>query len=216
MGSQVNKQFLCLSGLPILLHTLRAFEVLPVINDIIIVAAPGEEDFCQNHIIQENGLVKVRRVVTGGKERQQSVYNGLQAVDSETDLVLVHDGARPLLDEATILRVIEAARRYGAATCGVPVKDTIKAVDEQGLVTATLERTQLWSIQTPQGFRREVLWEAHESALRKELAGTDDAMLVESIGQPVKVVMGSYDNIKVTTPEDLIVAEAIMAGRKGY
>lgn len=214
MGSRINKQYLCLSGLPILLHTLRVFEEVAAIDEIMVVAAPGEEDFCRDNIITKYGLKKVSKVITGGQERQQSVYNALQAVSSDVELVLIHDGARPLVDEGIIHRVLDGVRRFGAVTCGVPVKDTIKMVDEKGFVTSTLERSCLWSIQTPQGFRLGLLQEAHNQALEVGFVGTDDAMLVEKIGEAVIVVPGSYDNIKVTTPEDLVAAEGITARRR--
>ncbi|MDA8233922.1 MAG: 2-C-methyl-D-erythritol 4-phosphate cytidylyltransferase [Clostridia bacterium] len=214
MGSRINKQYLCLSGLPILLYTLRVFEEVAAIDEIIVVAAPGEEEFCRVNVINSYGLKKVSKIIAGGLERQQSVYNGLRAVDSDTEVVLIHDGARPLVDEGIIHRVLDGARRYGAVSCGVPVKDTIKMVDGDGFVSSTPDRSLLWSIQTPQGFRLELLMEAHNQALKEGLLGTDDAMLVERMGQPVKVVLGSYDNIKVTTPEDLAAAEAIIARRR--
>ena len=145
-----------------------------------------------------------------GEERQDSVYNGLLALSYDTDIVVVHDGARPLFSSETLASVIAAAQIHGAAACAVPAKDTVKLADDEGFVASTLPRGRIWLVQTPQAFRYELIIEAHRRAREENIFATDDTALVESIGGPVKLVMGSYENIKITTPEDLDVARAII------
>jgi len=213
MKTYLNKQFILLQGMPIIVHTLKVFQVAPVIGEIVLVTAPGEEEYYRKEILLNYGIEKNTLVVTGGGERQDSVYRGLQNVRGA--YVMVHDGARPLVAADLIERLAEEAKHYGAVVSGVPVKDTIKRTDAGGFITDTLQRKGLWHIQTPQAFRTELLKEAHEQARALEFYGTDDATLVERMGVPVKVIPGSYDNIKITTPEDIIVAEAVLQ-RRGH
>ncbi|GAB6085533.1 2-C-methyl-D-erythritol 4-phosphate cytidylyltransferase [Alkaliphilus crotonatoxidans] len=208
MGANINKQYIQLLGKPLLAHTLSVFERSPLVEEIILVVGKDEIPYCQIHIVEGYRFKKVSRIVEGGKERRESVYKGLLAAESFPELVVVHDGARPFLTEAMLQEVLREAKEVGAAILAVPVKDTIKVVDEKQLVVSTPFRESLWAVQTPQAFRYSLLKDAH---CQGQLPGiTDDAMLVEALGHPVKVVMGSYSNLKITTPEDLLLAEEII------
>lgn len=210
MESKESKQFLLLHSTPIFLHTLQIFESHPRVDEIVLAIREEEREKVLYWIDQAK-LTKVTQLVTGGKERQESVYNGLRVL--HTEYVLVHDAVRPFVTHQQIDELIEALATWKAAVLGVPVKDTIKLVNDQGIVEATPERRKLWAVQTPQAFRRELLLRAHEYAIEKQIVATDDAMLIEKLGIPVKMVPGDYTNIKITTPEDLILAETIYAIR---
>jgi len=214
MKNRVNKQFILLQGMPVIVHTLRIFQAAGVISDIVLVCAPGEEDYYRKEIISNYRITKPTVVVTGGKERQDSVYSGLSNISDDCRYVMVHDGARPLATAELVARVAEEVRITGAAVAGVPVKDTIKRTDPEGYITETLPRERLWNIQTPQAFELKMLKRAHLEARARGFYGTDDAALIERLGQPVKIVPGLYENIKLTTPEDLIIAEAILERRE--
>lgn len=209
MQAGVNKVFLELAGKPILLQTLLKFSRCPVVDQLIVVVAAEEVLFIRRALRGVSDL-KPCRVVAGGTERQFSVANGLKMVDAATDIVLVHDAARPLVSQQTIENVIAEARRSGAAIAAVREKNTVKVVDSNGIVKKTPERAQLWEVQTPQGFKKELLEAAYQKAAQDDVLGTDDASLVERLGVPVKVVPGEYRNIKVTTPEDLLIVEAFL------
>lgn len=210
MGSKTKKQYLALDGIPLVGYALKTMEASPIVQNIVVVVSPGEEEYCRSAVVDKLGLNKVAAIVPGGKERQDSVYNGLLALSPEIDIVVIHDGARPLFSLDILESVIAAAQTHGAATCAVPAKDTIKMADEGNFVTGTLPRDRTWLVQTPQAFRYELIIKAHRSARAGGLLATDDTALVESLGGKVKVVMGSYGNIKITTPEDLDVAMAII------
>ena len=212
MNAGKNKVFLEIGGEPILVRTLRQFSQVEEVGELIVVAGAGEEAVVRTMLeaAQEQKPLKPWRIVTGGSERQYSVWNGLQASAPAADVVLVHDAARPLISVEIIQRVIERSRCTGAAIAAVPSKDTVKVVDAQKRVTATPDRRTLWCVQTPQGFRRELLIQANEKAIAEHFLGTDDASLVERYGAPVEVVLGGYENIKVTTPGDLVIAEAFL------
>ncbi|MDF9407515.1 2-C-methyl-D-erythritol 4-phosphate cytidylyltransferase [Pelotomaculum isophthalicicum JI] len=214
MGLPVKKQFLQLEGIPVIGHTLKVIADSPVVHDIVLVASPGEEAYCRNAIVERFGIRKIAAIVPGGSERQESVYNGLLALSADTDIVLIHDGARPLLRPEELPAIVDAGARYGAATLAVPVKDTVKLSGEDEFVAGTLPRERLWLTQTPQAFRYQLIIEAHQRAMQGKYTGTDDAGLVEILGQPVKIVAGSYENLKITTPEDLLVASAIIKARR--
>jgi 2-C-methyl-D-erythritol 4-phosphate cytidylyltransferase len=205
MGTAESKQYLQLCGKPILVHTLETFERMDEAGEVVLVAGASEVERCRKYAAQY-GLRKVR-VVPGGAERQHSVYAGLKALGPDVQWVLVHDGVRPFAAPEHILSCWREAVAHGAAVLAVPVKDTIKVVDADGIIRATPERRTLWAIQTPQAFRRSLLEEAHAAAERDNVLGTDDAMLVERLGQPVRVVEADYTNIKITTPDDLAWAE---------
>ncbi|MFD6438345.1 2-C-methyl-D-erythritol 4-phosphate cytidylyltransferase [Peribacillus sp. NPDC060186] len=206
MKAGKNKLFIELSGTPIIVYTLRVFEEDPNCRGIILSINPAEEDYFIQ-MITTYELKKVKKLVTGGKERQQSVYNGLKHVGEE--IILVHDGARPFIDQVQISELTSAASLHGGAVIAVPVKDTIKkAADKK--VLETVERSSLWAVQTPQAFRVSILKRAHEQAESESFLGTDDASLLERINEQVVIIEGNYDNIKITTQEDLYFAEAIL------
>ena len=209
MNSSINKVFMLLDDKPLLLHSVRTFSECCEVDHLIVVAAHDEVAHVENMLKDLPGI-KTWQVVAGGSERQYSIVNALKIVSQGTDIVLVHDGARPLVSAQCINSVIQAAIAHQAAVAAVPVKDTIKTVNDSGVVTGTPERHTLWSIQTPQGFNAHLLRKAYEQAAQDGYLGTDDASLVERIGTRVNIVVGSYDNIKVTTPEDLIMAEAFI------
>ena len=210
MQAGINKQYLQLGDRPLLAHTLAVFERHPAIDRVVVVVPAAEIDYCQRTVVAACGYTKVTAVVAGGAERQDSVRLGLDACGAhDDDLVLIHDGARPFLNAAQIDAVLAAAMDTGAALLGVPVKDTIKQV-AAGRVVCTPERGSLWQAQTPQAFRLGLIRTAHHQALRDDFRGTDDATLVERLGQPVAMVTGSYRNLKITTPEDLVLAQALL------
>ncbi|NLY18246.1 MAG: 2-C-methyl-D-erythritol 4-phosphate cytidylyltransferase [Clostridiaceae bacterium] len=209
MKTSTNKQYLPLSGKPVLAHTLEVFEKSGFISEIIVVINKEEHKQFDECILTPYRFQKIKSVVDGGADRQESVYNGLKKVSSNAELVCVHDGARPFVTVDIIKESVSAAGISGAACAGVPVKDTIKQADKRGVVEKTLARRLLWAVQTPQAFKKEILINAHEKALSDGFRGTDDCVLVERLGHTVQMVMGSYSNIKITTPEDLVFAEAI-------
>ena len=206
----LNKVFLTLAGKPMLLRTLLTFSKVPSVGELIVAVGADEVEAVKGLLSHVKGLAPWR-VVEGGTERQYSIRNGLAVVSEEADIVLVHDAARPLVRRETI-RVVRAD---GAGIVAVPEKNTIKIAAEDGTVAATPPRKTLWQVQTPQGFRKEILLEANRRADEDGFLGTDDASLVERIGVSVRIVQGEYSNIKVTTPEDMVVAEAILRNDMG-
>lgn len=214
MGLVGGKQFLPLAGKPLLAHTLSLFEQASLIDAIIIITTDDGFDRCLK-IIDEYGILKADKVVIGGAERQDSVYNGLMAASDfeKVETVVVHDGARPLIEPLLIDDAIMNLNGYDGVVVGIPAKDTVKLVRD-GVVSQTLKREEVWQIQTPQVFRQDILLQAHEKAKAEAFYGTDDAALVERNGGKVKVILGSDENIKVTTPADLITAEAILKSRE--
>ena len=214
MGSSVHKQYLCLQGRPILSHTLSVFDRHPRVDHIYVIAPPDQVDFCRQDIVEPGRFAKVRDIVAGGAERQDSVRLGLEACQAQADdIVLIHDGVRPLFDGGLLDGVLKAVEVHGSCVVGVPVKDTIKEVVE-GFAVATPERKRLWAAQTPQAFRYSEILAGHRLAFEQNFYGTDDASLLEWQGKSVAMVEGSYRNIKITTPEDLLIAEALLAGSK--
>jgi 2-C-methyl-D-erythritol 4-phosphate cytidylyltransferase len=213
MGNAVAKQFLPLGERPLLAHTLLAFQRASEIDEIIPVLSREDMESCLSAIIEQFHITKVKTLVAGGKERQESVLHGIRKLSKDASVVLVHDGVRPFVTPEMIRETVEHAKKGECVTVAVPIKDTIKAVNEQGFVHQTLERDRLWAIQTPQAFPAHVLVRAHEEAASKRRFATDDATLVEQAGFAVRVIMGSYDNIKITTPEDLLLAEEILKRR---
>jgi len=212
-GEGTNKPFENLSGKPIFVWALEALEVLPEVGEIIPVIKEEYMEYAVG-VLEQCHIPKVRRIAPGGKARQDSVFHGLSLVENHEDLVLIHDGVRPLLEPHLVSYALQNFRDCDGVVLGVPVKDTVKAVIG-GEVKQTLDRQTLWSIQTPQIFRFETLYNAYEEAKKESFAATDDSALVERYGGRVKVVTGSYENIKITTPGDLVVAEALMRLRRG-
>ncbi|MBF0122444.1 MAG: 2-C-methyl-D-erythritol 4-phosphate cytidylyltransferase [Candidatus Omnitrophica bacterium] len=212
MKVDVPKVFLKIGDWPVIVHALDAFEKCSLIDGIILVG-PEEHLKALEGIVREAGFKKIRRVVAGGATRTQSVRHGLKALDKDVDVVLVHDGARPLVTPAIIEESIKACSVSGAVVVAVPVKPTLKVVDPRTrVVSETLDRTLVWEVQTPQVFKREII----ERAYGGDENATDDAALVERLGIPVSVCMGDHRNIKITTPEDLVIAEALLRSRDTY
>jgi 2-C-methyl-D-erythritol 4-phosphate cytidylyltransferase len=213
MGKARAKQFLLLGDKPLLAHTLLAFQHAPEIDEIIPIVSQEDVEDCLRDIIERYQISKVKTLVVGGKERHDSVLNGLQKIGKDTAVVLVHDGVRPFVTPEMIRETVGFAKEGECVAVGVPIKDTIKEVDENKIVRRTLERGGLWAIQTPQAFPVKILRRAYEESYKLKMFGTDDATLVERTGGTVRVIMGSYENIKITTPEDLILAEEILKRR---
>lgn len=209
MGTEISKQFLPLGGKEILAHTVEKFEKAACIRNIILVTG---KDSLQDvrEMAQEYGWRKIISVTAGGKERQDSVFLGLQQVPQDTEIVLIHDGVRPFVTEKILERSITAAEEAGGCVAGVPAKDTIKVCNAEGFAVATPDRSTLWQIQTPQTFRKETILSAYQAAKADGFLGTDDASVAEHSGYPVWVIMGSYRNIKITTKEDLLIGEAFL------
>lgn len=207
-----NKQYMLLRSKPILAHTLERIAENKNIDYIILVVPKSEIEFCQREIVDKFNIKKVDAIVCGGEERQHSVFEGIKKTDETTDIILIHDGARPFIDDEIISRAIAEARNSGGVVVAVPVKDTIKIANEKLEVVSTPNRETLWSIQTPQVFKRSIIKRAYEQGVLN-IRATDDSMMVEAIGNKVKIVLGSYENIKITTPEDIIFAEQIFLKR---
>lgn len=210
MGKE-EKIFISLSGKPLIIHTLEALSNFSIINEIIVMVSRLNCERARREIMKKYHLRKVSQIIIGGATRTDSVYKGLKNVDEETDFVLIHDAVRPFISNKIVIAAVKKAGYFGAAVVGVPVISTIKKVTKDLTVDSTLAREKLWNIQTPQVFKRKLINEAYHRARSKRIQATDDSSLVEKIGHRVKIVMGSYDNIKVTTPQDLAVAEAILA-----
>ena len=212
MKTKVQKQFLMLQGKPLLYYSLACFQKSDEIHEIIVVTGKESIDYCRSEIIEKYGFTKVKRITEGGKERYDSVYAGLKACSADTEYVFIHDGARPFVTEDIIKRTKEGVISYGACIAGMPSKDTVKIIDENNRVSATPERSRVWSVQTPQVFLYSLIKEAHDKAQNTNMQGiTDDAMVVEQYkNTPVYIVEGAYENIKITTPEDILVAEKIL------
>lgn len=209
MGSALAKPFLQLGGREILARTLDVFEACPVVDDVWVITAPEYRVHCQRTIIERYGFQKVRGVVGGGSMRQESVWLGLQHVTEAIDLVVVHDGVRPLLSASLLCKTLCQAALHGAAIAAVPLKDTLKRVTESGEIETTVPRERLWRVQTPQAFRRRLLQSAFVHAWEHGIIATDEAGLLEAWGLKVTVVPGEEHNIKITTPDDLVFAEAL-------
>lgn len=216
MGQEVPKPYLNLAGKPILAHTLAVFEGHPEIHEIAVVVHPLALEYCQEKVIDPYGFRKVLRLVPGGKERQDSVYHALKVLrqQEELEIILVHDGVRPFIDAHNIRQVIQVARTTGAAILARPAQDTVKRVNQDGQIIATLPRGEMWLAQTPQAFQTRLLWKAFVEAYAEGFYGTDEASLVEHLEAPVTVIPGPLDNIKITTPEDLRLAEMLLKRRK--
>lgn len=213
MGASINKQYLQLNGMPIVARTISVFEQSPLIDAIYLVIPAEEIPYCRKHVVEAYGFRKIAAIVPGGKERQNSVMNGLKAMRdhvSDDDVVLIHDGVRPLVTGNVLRDSITTATLHDGALVAVPVKDTIKTV-RNGIVNDTPQRESLWQAQTPQSFRFGKIFGAHLSAESEGYSGTDDASLIERTGGEVHIIRGDYRNIKITTPEDLVLAEAFLS-----
>lgn len=211
MHSNIQKQFLQIKGHPILYYSLKCFQDCSFIDDIVLVTGEESLSYCKTEIVERYGFSKVMSVTAGGKERYDSVYSGLLQC-RDTKYVFIHDGARPFITEEILASGLEKVKETGACVVGMPSKDTVKLADEAGFVRETPERNRVWTVQTPQIFEYNLIRMAHESIRKKDMSAiTDDAMVVEQeTGVKVRLSMGSYQNIKITTPEDLAVAEAFL------
>lgn len=209
MKADINKQYIKLGGREIIVRTLETFQACGTIDEIVLVLPEDEIYYFKKEILKNHCISKLTAIVPGGQERQDSVYNGLKACSTGTGIVLIHDGARPFVTEDIITSVAQGAAGYGASTAAVRVKDTIKYEDGHGIAESSLDRSRLWAIQTPQGFKYSVILEAHEYAKEKGINATDDTALAELKGYRARLIEGSYYNIKITTPEDVVLGEAI-------
>jgi 2-C-methyl-D-erythritol 4-phosphate cytidylyltransferase len=217
-GGPVPKQFLPLGGLPLLAHTLRALAVPGLVDALVVAIPPGEEAWCRGEVVAPLALPIPVLLVAGGAERQASVRAALARVEAPAELVLIHDGVRPFVPRRDLEAVIAAARAHGAAILAVPVRDTLKRAGSGAqplCVIETVPREGLWAALTPQAFRRDLIVRAHEAAGGSAPAATDDAVLVERLGHPVALVPGARTNIKITGPDDLAIAEALLARGAG-
>lgn len=209
MNSGINKLFLRIKDKPILAYTLEVLQKSKYIDYIVLVVAEDEIAYCKDEIVEKYNINKLFKIVAGGEGRQQSVFNGLKVVES-CDIVLIHDGARPFVSDKIIYDGIKYAEIYGASACGVKPKDTIKIKDDLGFSKGTANRNELFCVQTPQCFKLELIKKAHSNAIEKGLSVTDDTMVVEYFGSKVFLYEGSYNNIKITTPEDMFIGERII------
>lgn len=223
MGTSVQKQYLILEEMPVICYALQTFEKSSVIDDVVLVVGKGQEEYVRTHIVEKYGFAKVFSIIEGGKERYDSVYCGLRAVvyneagtEMQAGYVFIHDGARPFVDEEILLRQYEAVEKYKACVAGMPSKDTVKLVDAHNYAVKTPERKYVWSVQTPQVFETSLIMDAYSKMMGENCEGiTDDAMVVERyMNVPVKLVEGSYRNIKITTPEDMEIARVFLNGKK--
>ena len=210
MGADRNKVFLTIGGREIIHFTVSAFEWNKNIDEIVIVTGAGDIETCEE-IVRNSGFKKVACIIEGGSERQKSVYNGLKKATG--DIVLIHDGARALVTDKEIDAAVEDCIHFGAAAVGVKSKDTLKSADPKGYITGTIDRENTYLIQTPQAFYTADILSMHEMAAKEGFKATDDCMIAEHYGKRIKISAGSYDNIKLTTPVDMIIAEEILKGR---
>jgi 2-C-methyl-D-erythritol 4-phosphate cytidylyltransferase len=210
MGGPLPKPFLRLGAREILARTLEVFEACAAVDEVWVITAPEYCAFCRQEIVEQYGLRKVKGVVAGGATRQESVWQGLQQVGNSVDLVVVHDGVRPFITATLLQETLHCAALYGAAITAVPIKDTLKRVSAAGEVEATVPRERLWRVQTPQAFQRHLLQAAFCHAWDRGIEATDEAGLVEALGQRIKVVPGDENNIKITTPDDLRFSETVL------
>ena len=207
--SKLPKQFLSVGGKPILAYTIEKFDKSRLIDEIIVVIPRGYLNCCSNKIIDKFGFSKVKKIIIGGKERRDSVFKGLKIIDSNTDIVLIHDGVRPLVKTKKINEIVKFCQKHGPVILGLPIKETIKRV-ESGKAITTLDRNKIWAVQTPQAFPYKVIMHAYKEADKDKFVGTDDSQLVERMGIEVRVIEGDEDNIKITTAKDLKIAEHLL------
>lgn len=211
MQAAIRKQYLVLGERPILAHTLAVFDASPAIHRIYLVIPETDMEFCTREVVAPIHPRKPIRLVAGGLRRQDSVYQGLCAVSDPDHIVVIHDGVRPFVSEDQIATIVRVAQQDGACICAIPAVDTLKQVDEEGRIIRTVERQNIRMAQTPQAFQYSLIKQAHDRALADEVVGTDDSFLLERLGYPVRVIGGSPFNIKITTPEDLLLARAFVS-----
>jgi 2-C-methyl-D-erythritol 4-phosphate cytidylyltransferase len=210
MKDPLKKQYLALAGLPILTRTLTVFDECDSIDQILLVIPLEDFDFCQTNILAPAKLTKRIQLVSGGVRRQDSVYNGLKEVGQNFSIIVIHDGVRPFVQHDQLVSCINGAKDFGACILGIPSYDTLKRVDSSERIVKTIQRENVWLAQTPQAFRYDLIKRAHERARSEGFTGTDDASLVERLGQTVKIIKGSRNNIKITSKEDLEIAQCLL------
>jgi 2-C-methyl-D-erythritol 4-phosphate cytidylyltransferase len=211
MECDIPKQYIELKGYPILYYSLHQFQNCNVIDEIILVTGKDEIQYCKDNIVDKYSFPKVKKIIEGGVERYHSVYRALQAIE-ECDYVFIHDGARPFINHTLIIDLYTKVQEHKACVVGVQTKDTVKIADEAGFISDTPDRSRVWNVQTPQVFQWDIVKEAYDKLMQENCTNiTDDAMVVENmLNKKVKLVHGSYENIKVTTPSDLVIADAIL------
>ena len=209
MKGKMRKQYLELSGRPVLAHSIMTFDSCSLVDEIFLVIPKEDVEYCQNKILSLLDLNNQINLVCGGAKRQDSVYNGLQAINQNTDTVVIHDGVRPFIQPEELEECILGSKKFGACILGTPASDTLKRVDKSDIIETTLSRENIWLAQTPQVFRFDLILKAHETARRDGYVGTDDASLVERMGEDVKIINGGRFNIKITKKEDLAIAKAM-------
>ena len=209
MNATVRKQYQPVAGFPIVVHTLKAFDSCQMIDEICLVIPEEDLEFCRNQIVSPANLKKNIYLVAGGPKRQDSVYNGLKAIGTDSCLVVIHDGVRPFITHDQLEACINGAKKHGACILGIPAYDTLKHVSSTGTIVDTLERDTIWLAQTPQAFRYDLITKAHEVAREQNFTATDDAALVEQMGLEVKILTGSRENIKITNQQDLKLARIL-------
>ena len=210
MNSKIGKSFIPIFGKPILAYTLEKFEKCELIDKIYLVVTCKDKEYVCKDIILKYHLRKVQELIIGGDTREESVFNGIKSVNIETDIVVIHDGARPLVSELIIKESILIAEKYGAAVSAVPLKDTVKKIGENFFIHSTLDRRKIWRAQTPQTFRFKLIKSAYEKAFKEGVITTDDAAILEKYGSEVKLFFGAEENIKITSPFDIFIAESIL------
>lgn len=215
MGMEMNKQYLPVAGIPVLARTLAALEQNSWIDEILLVVNRDDIGYCEKELIEKYQITKVTAIVAGGKERQDSCWNGIQQLSPDTEYVLMQDGARPFVTDAMITEALQALEQYDACCVAVPVKDTVKIANKEGNIQETPDRSLLYAAQTPQGFRYDIATEIYQRAIQEGYQATDDSQLAEHYGYVSHLIAGNYENIKITTKEDLYMAETIVTAR-GY
>jgi len=213
MNNKISKPFILISGKPLIVYTLETFEECPLIYKIYLVVNPEEKELFNQNIISRYNFQKIQKLIDGGDTRQSSVYNGLNSLEKDTDIVVIHDGARPLIKEKFICQSIEVAQEFGSAVLAIPSKDTLKMIQDDMLVEKTLDREKIWRAQTPQTFKYNLVFSAYQKAFQEGIYATDDAAIVERYGHKVKLIMGSEENIKITTPFDILLAQDLLKGK---
>jgi len=210
MNSKIGKPFIPIFGKPILSYTLEKFEKCPLIDEVYLVVAKNEKDYCWKNVIVKYHLKKVQKLISGGNTRQESVFNGLRSVKKNTDIIVIHDGARPFIHESIIKKSISVADKDGAAVTAAPLKDTLKQVKEDFLIHSTLDRAKIWRAQTPQTFKYKLIMSVYQQAWKDGFTATDDSAILERYGHVVRLIIGSEENIKITSPFDIFIAESIL------
>ena len=210
MGDAVRKQYHEMAGLPVISHTLRVFDTCTVIDEVVLCVPREDIDFCREELIKPANLNKNINLIAGGETRQESVFNGLEAIDSDDGIIVIHDGVRPFVTPGQISACVQGAANHGACILGIPAFDTLKRVADNDRIIETVDRKGIWMAQTPQAFQSDLIIRAHQHARQKGHRATDDASLLEHIGIEVKIIPGSRDNLKITDPDDLQLARALL------